>query len=166
MKGKRFTDERITYVLGRRRPERRLLPYADSWFSEESFYFWKKKFGKLGMTKIREQRQLRNENARPKRLVAEPTLDKHILGEVVRRALYGQRVSARRPAGFTSDFRWRCADRIDWRCSRPRHGMPKGQARDQSALWLRIRDSVHADPRQRSCASAVQLSAHPLDAQA
>lgn len=46
-----------------------------------------KKYGKLGMTEIREMRQLRDENARLKRLVAELTLDKHILGEVVRKKL-------------------------------------------------------------------------------
>jgi len=31
--------------------------------SEASFYLWKKKYGKLGMTEIRELRQLRDENA-------------------------------------------------------------------------------------------------------
>jgi hypothetical protein len=36
--------------------------------SEASFYLWKKKHGKLGMTKIRELRQLRDENARLQRL--------------------------------------------------------------------------------------------------
>ncbi len=51
---------------------------------EASFYLWKKKYGKLGMTEIREMSQLRDENARLKRLVAELTLDKHILGEAVR----------------------------------------------------------------------------------
>ena len=55
--------------------------------SEASFYLWKKKYGKLGMTEIREMRQLRDENATLKRLVAELTLDKHILGEVVRKKL-------------------------------------------------------------------------------
>lgn len=55
--------------------------------SETSFYLWKKKYGKLGMTEIREMRQLSDENAKLKRLVAELTLDKHILGEVVRKKL-------------------------------------------------------------------------------
>ena len=55
--------------------------------SEASFYLWKKKFGQHGATEIREMRQLRDENARLKRLVAELTLDKHILGEVVRKKL-------------------------------------------------------------------------------
>ena len=55
--------------------------------SEASFYLWKKKYAKLGLTEIRELRQLRDENARLKRLVADLTLDKHILGEVVRKKL-------------------------------------------------------------------------------
>jgi len=44
--------------------------------SEASFYLRKKKYGKFGMTEVREMRQLREENARLKRLVADPTLDK------------------------------------------------------------------------------------------
>ncbi len=55
--------------------------------SEASFYHWRKKYGRLGLTEIRELRPLREENARLKRLVAELTLDKHILGEVVRKKL-------------------------------------------------------------------------------
>lgn len=55
--------------------------------SEASFYVWKKKYGKLGLTELRELRQLREGNARLKRLVADLTLDKHILGEVVRKKL-------------------------------------------------------------------------------
>ena len=54
--------------------------------SEASFYLWNK-YGKLGMTETREMRQLRDENARLKRLVVELTLKKHILGEVVRKKL-------------------------------------------------------------------------------
>ncbi|MDH5262424.1 MAG: transposase, partial [Gammaproteobacteria bacterium] len=55
--------------------------------SEASFYVWKKKYGKLGLTELKELRQLRDENARLKRVVADLTLDKHILGEVVRKKL-------------------------------------------------------------------------------
>jgi hypothetical protein len=53
--------------------------------SEASFYLWKKKYGKLGTTEIREMRQLRDENARLMRLVADLNLDKRILGEVVQK---------------------------------------------------------------------------------
>ena len=88
MKGKRFTDEQITYAL---RQAESGTPVADVCrqlgVSEASFYLWRKKYAKLGLTEIRELRQLRDENARLKRLVGELTLDKHILGEVVRKKL-------------------------------------------------------------------------------
>jgi len=41
----------------------------------------------MGMTEVKELRQLRDENARLKRLVADLTLDKNILSEVVRKKL-------------------------------------------------------------------------------
>jgi len=55
--------------------------------SEASCYVSKRKYGKFGLTEIRELRQLRDENARLKRLVADLTLDKHILGEVIAKKL-------------------------------------------------------------------------------
>ena len=45
---------------------------------------WKNKYGKLGLTELRELRQLRDENARLKRVVDDLTLTKRVLGEVVR----------------------------------------------------------------------------------
>ena len=46
---------------------------------------WKRKYGSLGATELRELRQLREENGKLKRLVADLTLDKHILSEIVRK---------------------------------------------------------------------------------
>ena len=88
MKKSRFTEEQITYAL---RQAESGTPVADVCrqlgVSEASFYFWKKKYSKLDLTELRELRQLRDENARLKRVVADLTLDKHILGEVVRKKL-------------------------------------------------------------------------------
>ncbi len=47
-----------------------------------TFYIWKKKYGELGASEVRRLRQLEDENARLKRLVADLTLDKNILQEV------------------------------------------------------------------------------------
>ena len=84
MKKSRYTEEQIAFAL---RQAEGGTPVADvcrqMGVSEASFYVWKKKYGKLGLTEIRELRQLRDENARLKRLVADLTLDQHILGEVV-----------------------------------------------------------------------------------
>jgi putative transposase len=52
---------------------------------EATFYIWKKKYANLGTTELRELRQLREENAKLKSVVADLTLDKHILTEIVRK---------------------------------------------------------------------------------
>lgn len=57
--------------------------------SEQTFYVWKRKYAGLGLSELRELRQLRDENAKLKRLVADPSLDCHMLQEIVRKRLYG-----------------------------------------------------------------------------
>lgn len=47
--------------------------------SEATIYLWKKKYANLGVSELRELRQLRDENSHLKRLVADLTLDKQIL---------------------------------------------------------------------------------------
>ena len=51
--------------------------------SDRTFNRWKRQFEGLGVSDLRELRQLRDENARLKRLVADLSLDKHILQEVL-----------------------------------------------------------------------------------
>ena len=51
--------------------------------SEQTFYRWRQNYGGLGVSELRELRQLRDENSRLKRLVADLSLDKHILQEVL-----------------------------------------------------------------------------------
>jgi putative transposase len=88
MKKTRFTDEQIAYAL---RQVEAGTPPADVCqqlgCSEASFYIWKKRYGNIGMTELKELRQLRDENVRLKRVVADLTLDKNILAEVVRKKL-------------------------------------------------------------------------------
>jgi putative transposase len=57
--------------------------------SEASFYLWKRSVtAKLGLTELKELRQLRDENGRLKRLVADLTLDKaHPRGGGAKKAL-------------------------------------------------------------------------------
>ena len=51
--------------------------------STATFYLWKNKYAGLGLNELRELRQLREENRKLKTLVADLTLDKHILQEVL-----------------------------------------------------------------------------------
>ena len=53
--------------------------------SEATFYTWKRKYSGVGVSELCELRQLREEYAKLKRLVADLSLDKHILQEVLAR---------------------------------------------------------------------------------
>jgi hypothetical protein len=50
-----------------------------------TFYIWKKKYAHLGVSELRRLRSLEDENGRLKRLVADLSLDKHILSEALRK---------------------------------------------------------------------------------
>ena len=88
MKRSRYSDEQIAYAL---RQADTGTPVGDVCrqigISEATFYVWKKKYANLGVTELRELRQLREENAKLKHLVADLTLDKHILGEIIRKKI-------------------------------------------------------------------------------
>ena len=53
--------------------------------SEATFYRWKKKYGGLDLPELRELRQLREENQKLKRLVADLSLDKVMLQDVLQK---------------------------------------------------------------------------------
>jgi putative transposase len=53
--------------------------------TEPTFYRWKKKYGSLGVSELRELKQLQEENRRLKRVVADLSLDKDILQEALRK---------------------------------------------------------------------------------
>jgi len=55
--------------------------------SEATFYNWKKKFGDLGVTELRRLRQLEDENAKLKQIVADLSLDKQMLQDVLKKKL-------------------------------------------------------------------------------
>lgn len=59
--------------------------------SEQTFYRWKKKFGGLAPSEVRRLKQLEDENKRLKQRVADLSLDRHMLQEVVRKKLSGRR---------------------------------------------------------------------------
>jgi putative transposase len=92
MKRKRFSVEQIVAVL---KQAELGMPVADVirqiGISEQTFYRWKKQYAGLQSDQVREFKQLVDENARLKRIVAELTLDKAILQDVVQKKWPGPR---------------------------------------------------------------------------
>ena len=73
--------------------------------SEQTFYVWKWKYAGLDLSELRELRQLREENTKLKRLVADLSLDRHMLQEIVRKKLYGLGTGGPSPTGRKQPIR-------------------------------------------------------------
>src|SRR5215813_15425693 len=56
--------------------------------SEQTFSRWKREFAGMGVAELRRLGQLEEENRRLKQLVADLTLDRHMLQEVIRKKLH------------------------------------------------------------------------------
>ena len=82
MKQKRYSEEQIIYALKQVDAGRKAGEVCRQ-LGEPTFYAWKRKYGGIGVPEVRELRQLRDENRKLKQLVADLTLDKHILQEVL-----------------------------------------------------------------------------------
>ena len=85
MKKTRYTEEQIAFALKQAETGTRVEEVCRKMgISEATFYNWKKKFGGMGLTKLRRLRQLEEENQRLKKLVADLSLDKEMLQEVLK----------------------------------------------------------------------------------
>ena len=88
VKKSRYTDEQIAYAL---RQSETGTPVAEvirrMGISEQTYYRWKKVYGGLGVGELRRVKQLEDENRKLKQLVADLSLDKHILQEVLSKKL-------------------------------------------------------------------------------
>jgi len=90
MKGKRYSNEQIIYASMRSSVdggEKASEVCRQMGVSEASFYLWKKKFSGMGVSELSRLRQLEEENNRLKKLVADLSVDKHILQEVLAKKL-------------------------------------------------------------------------------
>lgn len=75
MKTSKFTEEQIAFALKQAELGTKVDEICRKLgISEATFYNWKKKFGGLGPSELRRLRQLEEENAKLKRLVADLSL--------------------------------------------------------------------------------------------
>ena len=86
MRQKRFTEEQITYALRQAEAGTPVVEICRKLgVSEQTFYRWKRKYAGMGIAELRRLKQLDQENRKLKGLVADLTLDKHMLQEVLRK---------------------------------------------------------------------------------
>lgn len=85
---KRYTEEQIAFALKQADLGTSVAEICRKMgISEATYYNWKKKYAGLGVTELRRLKQLEEENARLKRMVADLSLDKQMLQEVVQKKL-------------------------------------------------------------------------------
>jgi putative transposase len=88
MKTSKFTEEQIAFTLKQAELGTSVKEVIRKMgITEQTFYRWKKKYGGLGMNELRRLRQLEEENRRLKAMVADLSLDKHMLQEVLSKKL-------------------------------------------------------------------------------
>ncbi len=86
MKRKRYTDEQVAFALRQAEAGTAVAEVCRKMgVSEATFFRWKKRFAGMGTAEIRRLKQLEEENTTLTRLVADLTLDKTMLRDVLRR---------------------------------------------------------------------------------
>ena len=84
MKKSRFTEQQIAYALRQAESGVSIQEITRKMgVTEATFYRWKKKFAGMGIAELRRLKQLEEENKKLKRLVADLSLDKAMLQDVL-----------------------------------------------------------------------------------
>lgn len=86
MKKSKFTEQQNAFALKQSETGTSVAEVTRKMgISDVTFYNWKKKYGGIGITEIRRLRQLEDENSRLKQIVADLTLDKQMLQDVLKK---------------------------------------------------------------------------------
>ena len=88
MKTSKFTEEQIAFALRQVETGTRVAEVCRKiGISEQTFFRWKRKYGGLGVSELRRLRQLEEENRKLKQIVADLSLDKQMLQDVLSKKL-------------------------------------------------------------------------------
>ena len=88
MRKSRFTEEQIAHALAQVEagvPMKELCRKLG--VGESTFYAWRRKYAGMGVAELRRIKQLEDENRKLKQVVADLSLDKHILQETLSKKL-------------------------------------------------------------------------------
>ena len=86
--GKRYKEEQIIYALRQVEGGRKIAEVCrELGVSEQTHHRWKKQYAGMGVSELRRLKQLEDENSSLRKLVADLSLDKHILQEIVSKKL-------------------------------------------------------------------------------
>lgn len=88
MKKSKFTDAQIAFILRQAEEGTKVEEVCrKAGISQQTFYRWKKLYGGLMPSEMKRLKQLEEENSRLKRIVADLSLDKEMLQDVIRQKL-------------------------------------------------------------------------------
>ena len=88
MKKSKFTEAQIVFAIRQSDQGVKVEEICRKMgISEDTFYNWKKKYSGLGVSELRELRMLKEENSRLKQMVADLSLDKQMLQDVIKKKL-------------------------------------------------------------------------------
>lgn len=155
MKRKRYSVEQIIAAVKLHESGTSVADIARKLgIAEQTFYRWKKQYGGLEPDQARELSQLRDENAKLKKLVADLSLDKVMLQDVIAKS--GERVPAKArdalPCRALSD---QCPACLRTGPDRQSNLLSEVSSAGQGCRLAR------EDPRSGSQPGALRLQAHP-----
>ena len=94
MKKTKHTEQQIAFALKQAETGTRVAEVCRKiGIPEATFYNWKKKYGGLGVSELRRLNQLEDENQRLKRMVADLSLDKQMLQDVLSKSFIARQTS-------------------------------------------------------------------------
>ena len=86
MKKTKFTEAQIVFALRQAENGVKVEEVCRKLgISDATFYNWKKKYGSLGVTELRKLKMFEEENSRLKQIVADLSLDKQMLQDVLKK---------------------------------------------------------------------------------
>lgn len=82
---KRFTEEQIVKMIQEHKEGKSVSEISrENGVAEQTFYKWQQKYGDMKVSEVKKMKSLEEENAKLKRLVAELSLEKMVMSDVIK----------------------------------------------------------------------------------